>query len=350
MFDSIALNVVISLVFIYLLYSLLVTTLNEGIASFFNLRAKTLEKGIRRMLTDHGDQVNGIVDDFYKQPLIKYLAEDNTKKPSYLNSASFANALVHLCHDLATDLPEAPSKLWAGIQKIKETNPQTGKYLETLYNDASGDVKKFQELAENWFNDTMERATGWYKKQTQKITLAVAFVVALAFNVDTIGIVKNLSANPKLATQMVEMADQYTKLNQRGGDPKDTATAKSIKECLDKAKALTTHQSDIQKGNAILGLGWSWSWSIPKDTIRCCVNDKKCADRTPYKLAVKSTGNKIRYVVETLLSSLLGLLITALAISLGAPFWFDLLNKFMQLRGSKPTDDKKTPTSVTINT
>lgn len=86
MLDSIALNVVISLVFIYSLYSLLVTTLNEIIASFFNLRAKTLEKGIQRMLTDNGDKVNTVVDQFYQQPLIKYLGENNTKKPSYLTS------------------------------------------------------------------------------------------------------------------------------------------------------------------------------------------------------------------------------------------------------------------------
>lgn len=106
MFDSLALNVVISLVFIYSLYSLLVTTLNEIIASFFSLRAKTLEKGIKRMLTDNGDKVNSIVDKFYQQPLIKYLGEDNAKKPAYLTSSSFSKALVHLCNDLAAGAPD----------------------------------------------------------------------------------------------------------------------------------------------------------------------------------------------------------------------------------------------------
>jgi hypothetical protein len=53
MINSVALNVVISLVFIFLPYSLLVTTINEIIASVLKLRAKTLEKGIKRMLTDN---------------------------------------------------------------------------------------------------------------------------------------------------------------------------------------------------------------------------------------------------------------------------------------------------------
>ncbi len=52
MFNSVALDVVISLVFIYLLYSLLATTVLELIASGFRFRAKILERAIFRMLED----------------------------------------------------------------------------------------------------------------------------------------------------------------------------------------------------------------------------------------------------------------------------------------------------------
>lgn len=314
MSDSIALNVVISLVFIYSLYSLLVTTLNEIIASFFNLRAKTLEKGIRRMLTDNGDKVNTIVDAFYKQPAIKYLGENNTKKPSYLTSASFSHALVYLCTDLAAGATDAQAQLLTGIQEIKKVNPETGKFLERLYNDASGDLLKFQELSEKWFNETMDRATGWYKKQTQKITLFVAFVVALTFNVDTIGIVKNLSANPKLATEVMEMADKYAKATKDNAIVTTKEADEQIRISFANAQKLVANKSNIQNANSILGLGW-----------------KDIKDAT------------------ALLCSILGCVITALAISLGAPFWFDLLNKLMQLRGSKKIEDS-TPTSVTIKT
>ncbi|WP_310559701.1 hypothetical protein [Flavobacterium sp.] len=299
MFDSIALNVVISLVFIYSLYSLLVTTLNEIIASFFSLRAKTLEKGIKRMLTDNGDKVNSIVDQFYQQPLIKYLGEDNTKKPAYLTSASFSSALVHLCDDLAAGAPDTQAQLLTGIKEIKKINPQTGKFLETLYADASGDLVKFQALSETWFNETMDRATGWYKKQTQRITLLVAFIVALSFNVDTIGIVKNLSANPKLATAVVEMADKYLKASKASEVVPAKEADEQIRASMATAQKLVASNSDIQNANAVLGLGW---------------ND------------IKS---------EEIFFSVLGCMLTALAISLGAPFWFDLLSKLMQLRGSK---------------
>jgi hypothetical protein len=306
MLDSIALNVIISLVFIYSLYSLLITTLNEGIAAIFNLRAKTLEKGIKRMLTDNGDKKNTIVNQFYQQPIVKFLGETNNKKPSYLSSKTFAEALIHLCKKLATGVNEAEKQLLVGIQKIKEINPETGKYLEIVYQDTEGNIKEFQKVVENWFNETMDRATGWYKKQTQKITLIIALVLVLSFNVNTIGIIKNLSKNPKSAFQVLEMADKYAKASKSNLNIiSDKETNNQIKIVLEKTQNVVSNNIEIQNANAILGLGWT-------------KEDKK------------NIGENI-----------LGCLITALAISLGAPFWFDLLNKLMQLRGSKKNESTK---------
>lgn len=88
-----------------------------------------------------------------------------------------------------------------------------------------------------------------------------------------------------------------------------------------------------------MGLGWA----IPKDTIHWKANSKKRNALPSYHIVEKSFGNKIRYIcTESLPKSLIGLLLTAIAISLGAPFWFDLLNKLMQLRGSKKVDETAT--------
>src|SRR5665213_3423729 len=82
MFGSTVLDITIGLVFVYLLYSLLATTINEGIASFLGLRAAQLGQAIERMLNDNGS-VNGstLAKDFYEAPLIKYLAK-YSEKPS----------------------------------------------------------------------------------------------------------------------------------------------------------------------------------------------------------------------------------------------------------------------------
>jgi hypothetical protein len=334
MMDSIALNVVISLVFIYLLYSLLVTTINEGIAAVFRLRARTLEKGIKRMLTDNGDKTNPILEKFYKLPDIKYLGETNTKKPAYISSSSFSKAIIHLCKDIANKDATPEEQLIAGIQEIKKINPESGKYLEALLIDTKGDITEFQELTEKWFNETMDRTSGWYKKQTQKITFIVGFIIAISFNVDTISIVHNLSSNPKLATNMADIGTKYANIHKDSVGRIEKDNLEQIDFYFTKAKKQT--ETDIKGVNSILGLGWD----IPKDTIKTNENSGKSKN---VAVLTKEKGiiSKVFYVLGQAFfsSSLIGFLLTALAISFGAPFWFDLLNKIMQMRGSKKPDE-----------
>src|SRR5688572_2744548 len=105
MTGSVALDVVIGLVFVYSLYSLLTTTLVEMIASVIRLRSTFLERGIKRMLNDENgntDKENqtDLASEFYKQPLIKYLGSNSffgwIKKPSYLSAQNFTKALLEI--------------------------------------------------------------------------------------------------------------------------------------------------------------------------------------------------------------------------------------------------------------
>ena len=391
MFNSIALNVVISLVFIFLLYSLLATTINEGIAAMFNLRAKKLEKAIKRMLDDGvvshhnfwtftGDFIVGIfkrlknffllfsfkkpkskeamslVESFYDHLGIKYLGENKiSNKPSYISPEFFSKALTDVLKEKAND-PAASSikQLQDGIEALKNTN-ETKKLIQSLLADANNDVEKFKTLLEDWFNETMNRTSGWYKKQSQKITFLVGFVLAVAFNVDTVSIVKKLSNNPDSAKALADVAAQYVKTHKDSTQhlsPADSATAQML---FDKAKKQV--DDDITNANSIIGLGWT----IPSDTTvklctknalntkadsvnctECLITIKSCTWRghslyINEKSAVLNPIGKVRYVLCMAFSSgrrLIGYLLTALAISFGAPFWFDLLNKLVQLRGA----------------
>jgi hypothetical protein len=120
MLNNVALDVFIGLVFIFLLYSLLATIIQEAIATRMAFRAKVLEKAILRMLEDgktttrfpYGDRMNGmlhlfglksllkgktVAPWFYAHPLIKYLSEDNYySKPAYLDATNFSKVLIDL--------------------------------------------------------------------------------------------------------------------------------------------------------------------------------------------------------------------------------------------------------------
>ena len=264
MFNNVALDVVIGLVFIFLLYSLLASIIQEIIATKLAFRSKILEKALLRMLEDGKttsswplvDSLKGFYQlifrsnnlknkrfatAFYTHPLLKYLAENSWfSKPDYLSAKNFSKTMIDLLHGIESDLRGT------NILRIKESiesgklnislgktdkdnpanknyieqsqtnanavdiNPETKLFLQSLLSESKGDIEKFKLLLENWFDDTMQRATGWYKRYTQYILVIIGFILAYTFNVDCIAIAKILSKDEKARDQIVEMAVKST--------------------------------------------------------------------------------------------------------------------------------------------
>ncbi|HEX7584897.1 MAG TPA: hypothetical protein VF373_09435 [Prolixibacteraceae bacterium] len=375
MFNSVVLDIVIGLVFIYLLYSLLATTIQEIIASNFGFRAKILERAIFRMLEDenkfnskfksvlylfkkmgNGGAKSSTTYEFYHHPLMKFLGENDLRgKPAYISKETFSKVIIDL---LRGDQVKPGDDIVPLIQKALDEkttnwgnakiNDETVSYLKSIWADADGDLLKFKKLLENWFDETMDRASGWYKKHTQIILFFVGLTIAIVFNVDTIKIVDKLEKDPKLREQLVQQADAFEKahpdldkkvllqasenkkfLDQYTKDklkPDDSLMNRQLKDSVDLAnylilkarrdtlfnQAASLVKNDINGVHHALGLEW--------DDYKCTTNLFVC-----------------------ILKSMFGWIITALALSLGAPFWFDLLNKLMKLRSSvaTPTSDDK---------
>jgi len=346
MFNSTVLDIVIGLVFIYLLYSLLATIIQEIIATYRNLRAGILKKGIARMLDDESKGVYLSIQ-FYKHPLIKYLGENKRNgkpgEPAYLTAQNFAKVLIDLLrgdnfqpgqsqNPLIQQSINDKKTLWGNRAEI---SPETLSYIKSIWADAQGDVEKFRVLLEQWFDDTMERASGWYKKQTQVRLFYIGLSIAIFFNVDTISIAEKLSNNPKLAAQLADNAAVYIQNHNQqprsSGDSVNPTNQKNIDqnqikksmELMESANDLV--QKNIKDANKLLGLGWTKVFD----------NDEINKDES---------WLHYKYILPTILLAFFGWIITALAISLGAPFWFDLLNKLMKLRSSVASttpDDKQ---------
>jgi hypothetical protein len=352
MFSSVALDVVIGLIFIYVLYSLLASTINELIATMFDFRSKTLEKAIKRMLDDGGLPI--LKDEFYKSPLIKYLGDfkkkwlffgkKNDKKPSYLLSRNFSDALVYILQKKGEEIKTDQNKnvvisqqpplitLAAGLESFKGTKlskdlkaSDTIEYIEHLLNNSEASLEKFKSKLEAWFDDTMERATGWYKRKTQLWIFIIGLFLSVIFNADTIKIIDVLSKDDKIRAQMAELAVNSVngKNAPKTAEPISAAKPKDNKDSINSKKAaagdstkkdstllrikanltnVDSAYSGVTKANTVMGLGW---------------------DGKDFKL-----NNSSGWL------SILGWLITALAISLGAPFWFDLLSKIVNIRGA----------------
>ena len=409
MFDNVALNVVIGLVFIYLLYSLFATVLSEIIATYLGLRARNLKEAIDRMLNDEKEENKGFgsrlldsfkltknpenprITNFYNHPEIKYLGSTGIFKiPSQFKAVSFSKTLLFLLNQtgykkIAGGNTQTPDPEQGDIKNIPVTHitkeqieaalegiikehkitkgnekdkivldHETAKYVLSMWKDSYGDIVKFKLQLEAWFDRTMEQCTEWYKRKIQIILLVLGFMMAWFFNADTFTIISKLSTDRDAREKIVTLAAAYSSANtQAPTDSNLSVPAAKLDSLLDVKKKL---EDDIANANTILGLG-GWAPDSAKVIIDPKTQEKKFLPGVDYvSLSAKhqeadrmiyfSHCEKWLYFLRLFCHHFFGFLITAIAISLGAPFWFDLLNKLMKLRTSQKEGTNSTNTTA----
>ncbi len=424
MTSNVALDVFIGLVFVYLLYSLLASIIQETIASFLNLRAVVLVKAIRLMLNDRkpvalqstsllGKTVERILNTFkaqlqniacrlpdftlakafYKHPSIKYLSPNSSRsKPSYIEPKNFSSTIVQLLRgkDYDGSLPvmlsiyntlypmvtAAQPNANAALIETGKTNPvlaeiqpETLDKLRQIFIDSAKDLTAFNTLLENWYNETMDRANGWYKRQVRRILFFIGLIIAIWGNVDSIKIYHVLSKDKDARNQMVQLAMQsQQKYGAAINALRDTSRKKSGAADTSRVVILTTGdtlldqaydlvEDDIEQSNYVMAMGWHTSAKYKlydslrkqKEALEDSLDNQKVKDTVAQQQLsfINRQLNAISPLVYDKFdpgSSFLGWLITAFAMTLGAPFWFDLLSKFISIRaaGTKPASNSAT--------
>ena len=263
MFGSTILDIAIGLVFVYCLYSLFTTIVNEIIASFLGLRGKMLEQAIRRMLTD--DDPNSPLSDklfasFFEHPIIRYMSEDGSRTPSYISPQDFSKALAESIKTAANAAGMlTPQAILSGIQALdSNSQSETSRLLQSFLEEANNDVVKFRALIEQWFNDMMDRASGWYKRQAQWISLVIGAAVAVAFNASTFSIASHLMQDKAARQELAQMASSYLQSHPQTLVKTDSskAVSASTQDSL-VVYATNLYKNDISQSNHLLGLGWS---------------------------------------------------------------------------------------------
>jgi len=297
MFGSQILEVVIGVTLIYLVLSIGSSGVKEVIANLFSLRSKTLEDAIRNMLkagpSDYATKL-------FQHPLITGTAPAG-EKPSYISSRLFAAALFDVVVPPDPAQPRTLQSVRAGILQIPDEKLRG--ILLNIVDSAGGDMDKARTAVENWFNDTMDRISGWYKRMAQKIILAVALVLCCAVNADTLMIVKELWSDQALRSAVVASAETRVKSGKPAQPDSNGSGASSTDDQTAQLKKAASEIRDINT----LPIGW-----------KCAAGDIRAVPSGPLAWFLK----------------VLGILLSAFAVSMGAPFWFDMLNNIVNLRVS----------------
>lgn len=308
MFGSVLLDTLIGLMAVYLTLALAVTAVNEFIAQFLSMRSVMLKKAIQNLLVPETVEGTPSKDDqetlrkFLSHPLIAALAPSG-KFPSYLEAQTFARTVVQILSGDGKPVTKAVEELQGTLRYTLSALGADGKML------VSDELEKHLTV---WFNGAMERVSGWYKRRLQLISLVIAAFLVVLVNADTVAIFRELTVNRAAREQMVSVAEQY--LAEDEGGTGETVPAKRSSDQI-KADLVRIQESGLP-------LGWSGRTEGSQDLV---------ASPRDYPKSFHSITSKV-----------IGLLISIFAVSLGAPFWFDLLSRFMQVRssGKKPEDKK----------
>lgn len=502
MFNSPVLDTAIGLVFIFLLYSLLATSINEALSTLFSLRARMLRKGIiegmlsntstdnawlssvssffsflkeiwRLIIGGSYKYKNDIGGAFYNHPIIKnFGSQRRFSIPSYIKTSNFSAVLIevlkaeseklkeeisisrNISHEIFDRLPTTtkidylikfllaqpqPQKNTTSSDNSINIDQDTLKILQLHLSKSFLNLDDFTKRLDSWYDDSMNRVSGWYKRQVQFILFSIGILIGILFNVDVLSIASKLSTDKDAREKLVQMA--IKSIDEYKDDPRikrieiqrdaadDSSDAKTYKSVIAEYKAQDSSvkkllENDVKDANNLLALGWNsygitdsnfissiigmdtlcivrpFKWSIFRVTERFrdslkYYNDSmrkessKTAVDTGAKVIQTKGGNSQVYQLDSAAftkkqfaqiyrdhrramqcwyiwqsftpKKILSFLILAFAVCIGAPFWFDLLQKLVNLRssGKKETtntavqaDQKSSsssPTSITVN-
>jgi hypothetical protein len=306
-----ALDVAIGLIFVYFVLALVCSGINEAIAGWARWRAQDLERGVWELLQDP-EQGSQALEQVKQHPLIAPMLNPDNKAsaslsppvkdgrpktsrktdfPSYIPSRTFVTALLGLDQAVVAvardvDVREALRKVDQSIQAIPSKRVQEA--LTGLLHGAQGDAVAFRRATEQWYDDHMERVSGWYRRRIQKVLWVLAILVALTLNADSLQIGKQLWVDPSARAAIVTQAQATRSAADTRPDPSQQLDALPVPL----GWHLATARHDPQ-GFPVYER-WSMFWDL--------------------------------------LAKLFGLAVTVVAITFGAPFWFDMLSKLARLR------------------
>lgn len=330
-------DLVVGMIFIFFLLSLISSSAVEMILTGFKLRAKILSRWLLHIFDKTITQPDGtkltLGQSIMDHCSVTALSKEG-KATSYIDAKNFTSALL----EKITFDPQNPKSIAKNIddfihsiQNSSSLSTEFQRVLLIYANEAkdtyrsisdktASEIDLFRSKVENWYDSSMDRITGKLKgKYSRPFTLLIAFIITVCLNADSIAISKYLYSNPEARAKIVahayEAAGNDTfrqQVNRMRMAPAGSATDSSL--TMNQVRdTIQKKLEDINKAKGSLDEEIPLTWK--KDELK---------------------GEDNTYSVRRIFSKVTGLLVTILAIMIGAPFWFDLLNKISNVRGAGP--------------
>lgn len=202
-------------------------------------------------------------------------------------------------------------------QTLRESLAILARRAQARISRGEEDINQLRQEIEDWFDRSMERSIGVYKRNAKLVAFLLGFLITVISNTDTFHIVSRASQDEVLRSAVSSYAQAQVSNCQEflppSGENQATPEQRAFRDCLKTGIA-----QDLSE-QVSLPIGWS---GVNVEQQGLSFN------------SVENPQQEIPRWLSRFILTLLGWILSALAISMGAPFWFDLLSKVMHVRNT----------------
>ena len=256
--------------------------------------------------------------------------------PSYIPADTFSRVLVSL-------LKESTGTASAASAVANLPDSALKRRIGPLVAGAETESEMVTRIGE-WFDQGMDRVTGWYRRRSQYMLFGIGLVLAVSLDINSIQLFENLQKNDACRTQLLEQATQSLKANE--SESQQRSRLVKVTQQPDCSSLLG---DKVQKWLSDAGKTETKT-VVKSDLCGVCLGDGEARDgcanickpkiSIAYDMAKSSAPSDGGVDVGNVAALTLGYLITAFAISLGAPFWIDGMKMLISIRGAGPKPER----------
>jgi hypothetical protein len=339
-----SLDVLIGLSVIMLVVSMTVTLLTQAITSFLNSDGNRLRDGLRNLLLQVDPKLSGIAEDLTTAILTHPLIADSRGR---LGSVIHRDEFTKLILDLAagtganrlqdesrktlveilknngiTDPGAVLDKIRMAAMKLEQDHPD---WASSFRHDAAilqEAGSEFVAKINGMFDQTIDRVSSRFTASARMVTFLCALVVAFVLQLDTVGIVNSLWMSDSLRDQLVNVAKNMepTESNASSAIPHEVAGVATT--------AAPTLPSAQHSANAVA----SADIAIPSSEKELVRNIQDLRELASRGLLTLPETNLSAWWASWRDIKIPGVILSALLLSLGAPFWYNTLKTLLGLK------------------
>jgi hypothetical protein len=229
--------------------------------------------------------------------------------------------MVRLAETDPLELIEKGVDALESVGEVREVVAAVTRKVRHAADQAEDTVAEVAADVGAWYDSRMNALTGWYRRRSRFVSFLLALAVVFLFNVDAVRIPLELWSNETVRSTLVSIAENSDVEFEDCAQQEGPEAAECVEEKVDLL---------VESG---LPLGWT--------LFTDCDGDCGFWERIRYNTGLNDNADGWLGEVRDVTAKLLGWILAAAAVSMGASFWFDVLRRAMGIRSAMKGEQAK---------